>query len=65
VNRCVTIASRLDRRDAPRPHHKTPCPAKFPEQPDTQCEGVKGHEGKHVARVTVEWEDRAQAPRVP
>lgn len=57
----MTIPSRLDRRDAPRPKHAVPCPAVFPEQPDTHCENVQGHEGPHIARVTVEWEDRGEA----
>ena len=57
----MTIPSRMDRRDAPRPKHTVPCPAVFPDQKETQCEGVKGHEGPHVARVTVEWEDRDEA----
>lgn len=57
----MTIPSRMDRRDAPRPKHTVPCPAVFPDQKETQCEGVKGHEGPHVARVTVEWEDRDKA----
>ncbi len=49
------IPSRLNRRDAPRPHHAPPCPATFPDEPSTRCEGVEGHAGPHVARVTVTW----------
>lgn len=52
----MTTPSRLDRRDARRPKHTTQCPAVFPDQKETQCEGVKDHDGPHVARVTVTWE---------
>lgn len=49
------IPSRLSRADAPRPHPAAPCPATFPREPSTRCEGVEGHDGPHVARVTVCW----------
>lgn len=59
----MTIPSRLDRRDAPRPHHAPPCPARFPGEPSTTCEGIEGHAGPHLARVTVTWVDEpATAP---
>lgn len=49
------IPSRLSLANAPRPHHAPPCPAAFPDEPSTRCEGVEGHDGPHVARVTVTW----------
>lgn len=53
----MTIPSRLDRRSAPRPHHAPPCPGTLVLDDETAapCEGVEGHDGPHVARVTVTW----------
>lgn len=56
----MTTPSRMDRRDAPRPKHTVPCPAVFHEQPDTRCECVEGHDGPHVARVTVTWDTHTE-----
>jgi hypothetical protein len=51
-----------DDRPLARPRPPGPCPAVFPGEPSTRCEGVEGHEGPHRARVSVEWETRDQSP---
>jgi len=53
----VTVPSRLDRRSHRTAPPAKPCPTTFPGEPGTTCEGREGHEGPHVARVTVTWED--------
>ncbi len=53
----MTTPSRLDLRGRSVPHTEQPCPAVFPGEPHTTCEGREGHVGPHVARVTVTWED--------
>lgn len=58
------IPSRLSPTNAPRPHHAPSCPATFrlDEGPPAPCEGHEGHEGPHVARVTVTWADAPKPP---
>ena len=58
----MTIRSRLDRKSNPRPTHLDPCPAVFPHEASTTCENVNGHEGPHVARITVAWETEPEVP---
>jgi len=59
----MTVPSRLDRRAHATAHKEAPCPAAFPGEPSTTCEGREGHAGPHLARVTVTWADEpATAP---
>ena len=54
----MTIPSRLNRRDAPRPNHAEACHAvlMLDDETPAPCEGREGHQGPHVARLTVTWE---------
>lgn len=56
----MTIPSRLDLRGRATPHDAPPCPATFPGESSTHCEGREGHVGPHVARVTVVWSDETE-----
>ena len=51
----MTIPSRLSPRSHATAPPAPPCPERFPGEPSTTCEGREGHDGPHVARVTVTW----------
>ena len=53
----MTVPSRLDRKSHRTSPSAQPCPAVFPGEPSTQCEGREHHAGPHVARITVAWDD--------
>lgn len=57
------IPSRLDRQHRPGPPRFDPCPATraLDDGTEAKCEGMRGHEGPHVARVTLAWEETEAA----
>ena len=56
----MTTPSRLDRKSHRTAPSAQPCPAVFPGEPSTQCEGREHHAGPHVARLTVSWDTQKE-----
>lgn len=55
----MTTPSRLDRHGYQRPAPAPPCHAalQLDDGSLAPCEGLEGHEGPHLARVTRTWTD--------